>query len=162
MEASGTRPKEISDSELSEYLQSTQDYFSIAFMARTPVLEEIISSGNLVNISNSDLRQYLMLWEQITDPLYGTQDEYKKYRDEFLGLVIEVGSINKYGGGILNNPKIDGLDFPNNNKLILQSRRASNLLWMMRTELYLFQEVIYPSVKNHIETIIKLIDEQLS
>jgi len=83
----------------------------------------------LVTISNATLRNHLTLWEQIKDPLVGTQNEYKRYRDDFWDVLIELGSMNNYGGAVVSCPDVDELDFPNTNKLILQSRKAGNIMW---------------------------------
>jgi hypothetical protein len=161
MELFGTEPKEVSDEELSKLLRSINDYYSIVFMATTPVFEEIKNSGNLITISNADLRKHLILWEQIKDPLLGTQKEIFRYRNDFLEKMAEVGSLKDMGGGVIDFPTTKGLNFTNNNKLLLQDRNAGNLLWSIQGELYLFEKVTYPSVKSHIERIIELIDENL-
>ena len=161
MELFGTEPKEVSDEELSKLLRSVHDYYSIVFMATTPVLEEIKNSGNLITISDADLRKQLILWEQIKDPLLGTQNEIFRYRNDFLENMAEIGSMKDMGGGVINWPKTKGLNFTNSNKLLLQNRNAGNLLWSIHGELYLFEKITYPSVKNHIEGIIEIIDENL-
>lgn len=161
MELFGTEPKEVSDAELSLLLRSVHNYYSIVFMATTPVLEEIKNSGNLITLSNAELKKRLILWEQIKDPLIGTQTEFFRYRNDFLKIMTDIGSMKDMGGGMIDFPKTVGLNFSNNNKLLLQNSNAGNLLWSMQGELYLFEKVAYTSVKNHIEGIIELINENL-
>ena len=161
MELFGTEPKEVSDAELSQLLRSIYNYYSIVFKATTPVLEEIKYSGNLITISNPELRKQLILWEQIKDPLIGSQTEFFRFRNDFLKIMSEFGSMKDMGGGAIDFPKPNGLNFSNNNKLLLQDRNAGNLLYTMQGELYLFEKLAYSSAKNHIEGIIELINENL-
>jgi hypothetical protein len=161
MELFGNEPKEVSDEALAKLLRSVHDYYSIVFKATTPVLEEIKNSGNLITISDVDLRKQLILWEQIKNPLLGTQNEIFRYRNDFLKIVSELGSMKEMGGGMIDFPATTGLNFKNGNKLLLQNRNAGNILWSIQGELTLFEKVTYPSVITYLEMVIKLIDENL-
>ena len=161
MELSGTNPKGCTDAELAKMLNSVYDYARIVFGARTPILEELKSSGNIVNISNSVLRGYLTTWEQAMGGVHGTQEEYKQFRADFLSLIAIDGSMKDIGKAEKAYRSIQGLHFKNTNKELLKNKRAGNLLYLLYGELEWFNKDVYPNSKNHIEEIISLINQEL-
>ncbi|MBK7870784.1 MAG: hypothetical protein IPJ74_08905 [Saprospiraceae bacterium] len=104
----GTETPDISSDSINKLLDNAVFvYITYFFNASTPVLEEIKSSGNFVNISNPKLRFYLNTWESKTSYMQGSEKEYLGYRNELLQLINKRGSMKEIAQV---NPfqKIDG------------------------------------------------------
>lgn len=159
---SGDRPGSIDEKELIILLSSIYDFFSVVYEGETPVLQEIKSSGNLVSISNSELRKLLTLWNEKIGHLDGNQAEYKRYRDQVIVLIRKNGLVKGFKGvdGEWFN-EISGFDFDISNRNLLASAEVGNLLYLMNSELNLFFEIMYPSTKEHIKQILQIIDQEL-
>ena len=135
---------------------SVHNYGEYVFTAKTPILNEIISSGNMVNITNPKLRTLLTLWDQKMSGVYGTQNEIKKYRDKAAEILSEHGLFN-----VATIANYGDIDFsPSQQKMGHQAIWKNNLI-LLRDEFLYLQNGIYPETKTYLQSVIALIESEI-
>ena len=131
---------------------------SVGFEPNPGVLEDLINSGNLNKITNSELRKNLSLWK--ADLLKAKTQETKilVYRDNIVELFINHGSMKNMLADTLH---ISISKFNFSSKTTIQDPRLeNNLAFFMITSMALKYED-YPKLKTNIFNILALINTEL-
>ncbi len=147
----------VDEKDWNELVLSFQTYGSYVFSAKTPILEEIKNSGNIVNITNPKLRTLLTLWQQKMSGVFGTQGEIKKYRDRLTDILSEYGAFNA-----VLIPNYSYIDFSPSQHKMKQLAIWKNNLILLRDEFLYLQNDIYPQTKAYFEEVIPLIEKEIN
>ena len=125
------------------------------------VLTEIISSGNLRLIRNSDLRQKLAAFDNALEPIKGQEYEVSKIRNELLK------NLNDYGS-FKNLLVENGVPFKgtskfrsHSNKKLFNALSFENNLLLMQQMSQTTNNYFYNTLKRDIETILEVINNEL-
>ena len=161
LKLTGPEPAEISINEFSKnYMKALKDYSK--FYPISGVLQDLMSSGNLNVISNSDLREKLASWQTKLDILKEHEKEAEAYSFNSHRHIVEFGSLRK------QIYLSEGLQFIGESKFSVENR---DLLRLVRFESYLsgftiistrLKNTHYASIRKEIEAILELIQKELS
>ncbi|MBF30258.1 MAG: hypothetical protein CL529_03640 [Aequorivita sp.] len=149
-----------SEEEFSKVLYST---FStdIAFNPNNSLLQEIINSGNLKNLSNPELRIQLTNWISTIEDIRRQEEELGIQRIK----VLDMFRTNDYSlrtifekAGVSESIGLPSTDVPESNLNLLDSKEFENNVLMFIITSYATEEVHYRPLMQDLDKILKLID----
>tara|TARA_R100000306_G_scaffold28761_1_gene31842 strand:- start:39 stop:800 length:762 start_codon:yes stop_codon:yes gene_type:complete len=149
-----------SEEEFSKVLYST---FStdIAFNPNNSLLQEIINSGNLKNLSNPELRIQLTNWISTIEDIRRQEEELGIQRIK----VLDMFRTNDYSlrtifekVGVSESIGLPSTDVPESNLNLLDSKEFENNVLMFIITSYATEEVHYRPLMQDLDKILKLID----
>ncbi|HAV54672.1 MAG TPA: hypothetical protein DCX41_07055 [Aequorivita sp.] len=149
-----------SEEEFSKVLYST---FStdIAFNPNNSLLQEIINSGNLKNLSNPELRIQLTNWISTIEDIRRQEEELGIQRIK----VLDMFRTNDYSlrtifekVGVSESIGLPSTDVTESNLSLLDSKEFENNVLMFIITSYATEEVHYRPLMQDLDKILKLID----
>ena len=149
-----------SEEEFSKVLYST---FStdIAFNPNNSLLQEIINSGNLKNLSNPELRIQLTNWISTIEDIRRQEEELGIQRIK----VLDMFRTNDYSlrtifekAGVSESIGLPSTDVTESNLSLLDSKEFENNVLMFIITSYATEEVHYRPLMQDLDKILKLID----
>ena len=149
-----------SEEEFSKVLYST---FStdIAFNPNNSLLQEIINSGNLKNLSNPELRIQLTNWISTIEDIRRQEEELGIQRIK----VLDMFRTNDYSlrtifekAGVSESIGLPSTDVTESNLSLLDSKEFENNVLMFIVTSYATEEVHYRPLMQDLDKILKLID----
>ncbi|MDT0641821.1 DUF6090 family protein [Zunongwangia sp. F363] len=156
-------PQEIEEQELSGLLYNSLSY-EIAYNPNNSLLNELINSGGLEDISNPELRMYLTNWESVIQSIHRQENSLRIQREKILDMFrADSGSIRTIfdhtGVSAEMGFKKKEDNFSNMN--ILVSREFENNLLMFLTTGKATENSHYNPLLEEIDIILGLIDAEL-
>jgi hypothetical protein len=160
LEYAGDPSAAPSEEEFSKVLYST---FStdIAFNPNSSLLQEIINSGNLKNLSNPQLRIQLTNWVSTIEDIRRQEEELGIQRIK----VLDMFRTNDYSlrtifekAGVSESIGLPSIDGTESNLSLLDSKEFENNLLMFIITSYATEEVHYRPLMQDLDKILKLID----
>ena len=153
----------LTEQELSKLLFNAFS-FEIAYNPNNSLLNELINSGELKNISNPQLRQHLTSWESFIQSIHNQEASLADQRERTVDIFRkEVGSIKT----ILDNAGVSsemGLPPKRDNISNMQTVRSvefeNNLLMFLLTGM-MTETNHYLPLMEEIDTILKLIEKEI-
>jgi len=138
--------------------------FDIAFNANNALLNEMINSGSLKDISNNQLRALLTNWESRMEDISGQEDELGNQREKVLDMFIK----NKYSIRTIleqTNPNSE-ISFPrrkNNisNLNLLNSLEFENNILMFYLTSFATEKSHYNPLMKELKSILDLIETEI-
>lgn len=138
--------------------------FDIAFNANNALLNEMINSGSLKDISNNQLRALLTNWESRMEDISGQEDELGNQREKVLDMFIK----NKYSIRTIleqTNPNSE-ISFPrrkNNisNLNLLNSLEFENNILMFYLTSFANEKSHYNTLMKELKSILDLIETEI-
>ena len=134
---------------------------TVEFNPSMGVLTEIISSGNLKNIENFELRQYLASFGNSIEKLKQHQTDGAKFYDKAVEHYLKDGNLKKtiriMGREVKGNSKFESI----NNKKLFNSVEFENHIFLYTRISKTKSALHYLPLKNDIEKIIHIIESEL-
>ena len=135
------------------------------FIQSPGVLNDLISSGNLNKIQNSEIRYLLQQWFAIIKEVEDEEDELWRHRFDVVDFVnknISFKSVLSTLDMLSNFEEINqDLNFSSDIRELLKSRYFENLLLFYLINLDSLEQNFYPQLEKNIDSIINEIDEEL-
>jgi hypothetical protein len=131
---------------------------SVGYEPNPGVLEDLISSGNLNKITNSELRRALSVWKADLVKSRKQEDKINGYRDVIIKLFIDYGPIRNILADTLH---IDNSKFDVSTNPLLQNPRLENNLTFFTVTSQALQYDNYPRLRNDILAILDIINHEI-
>lgn len=152
------------EKELSKLLFNSFSY-EIAYNPNNSLLNELINSGGLEDISNPELRMYLINWESMIQSIHRQEASLRSQRERVLDIFrTEAGSIRTildHVNGIDEKSEVSkDPEYTSNFELIKSLEFENNLLIFLLTGKTM-ESTHYQPLHEKIDTILKLIDQEL-
>lgn len=136
------------------------------FIKSPGILNDLISSGNLNKIRNSEIRYLLQQWFTIIKEIEDEEDELWRHRFDVIDFVNKNLSIKSVLATVNLLSNFDGLhhnlNFKSDSRVLLKSRYFENLLLFYLVTLDSLEQNYYPQLRRNINAIIDEIDKEIT
>lgn len=135
------------------------------FIESPGILNDLISSGNLNKIQNSEIRYLLQQWFAIIKEIEDEEDELWRHRFDVIDFVNKNLSVKSVLATVNLLSNVDGLNdnlnFKSDSRELLSSRYFENLLLFYLITLDSLEQNFYPQLRKNINSIIDEIDKEI-
>ncbi len=157
-------PNKPEEKELSEMLYNAFS-FDINYYPNNSLLEELMNSGGLKNISNANLRKYLTAWDSRIQVIHRQENSLREQREKMLDIFrsdnASIKTILDLAGVSTNEMGIKSSSQNFSNLSILDSKEFENNLLLFILNGIITEQTHYKPLLQEIDIILQLIESEI-